>query len=99
MTAVLIVAVLVAVVVRESRIYRRNKAFSATAVQIVTPPGPRWWERALAKLAAFAVAVLLLVAALRFMPRSGSHPTAPAGDATGTTTPISSPVSPTRKGH
>src|SRR5437763_657780 len=39
-----LVAALVFVIARERRIYKRNKAWRATAVQVVAPPAPRWWQ-------------------------------------------------------
>jgi ABC-type Fe3+ transport system permease subunit len=81
----LLIGVVLAVVVYEGRIYARNKRFSALAVQIVTPPGPRWWEKALENIATVLLVVALLAAALRFMPRSDR--TGPADDPSGTATP------------
>lgn len=80
--------VLVAVVAYETHVYQRNKAFKATAVQLVTPPGPRWWQRLLDRFLTTVIVLALIAAVLRFMPR-GSRPTdlGPAPSATSPAAP------------
>ena len=87
-----LVAAIVFVVARERRIYKRNKAWRATAVQVVTPPAPRWWQPLLANLIVGALIAAAVLALLRYAPGDGSTP-GPATpldsgtDETGTPTP------------
>jgi hypothetical protein len=68
------VAALVFVVARERRIYKRNKAFTAQAVQVVAPPAPRWWQPLLANLIVGALIAAAVLALLHHAPGDGTTP-------------------------
>ena len=91
-----LVAALVFVVARERRIYKRNKAFTAQAVQVVAPPGPRWWQTLLANLIVGALIAAAVLALLRYVPTDNTTP-GPATpldgtDGTGEPTPTDGPA-------
>ena len=92
-----LVAALVFIVVRERRIYKRNKAWRATAVQVVAPPAPRWWQPLLTNLIVGALIAAAVLALLRYAPGDGTTP-GPATpldggtDGTGTPSPTGSPA-------
>jgi hypothetical protein len=81
--ALVLIVVLVAVVAYEAHVYQRNKVFKATAVQLVTPPGPRWWQRLLDRFLTAVIVLALIAAVLRFMPR-GSRPVDPSPEPSAT---------------
>lgn len=90
-----LVTALVFVVVRERRIYTRNKAWRATAVQVVAPPAPRWWQPLLANLIVGALIAAAVLALLRYVPADGTTPgsTTPLdGSTDGTDTPTGGPA-------
>lgn len=68
------IAAVVLVIARERRIYKANKAFHATAVQVVSPPGPRWWQVALSNLIWAALIGALLLALFRMVPAEDTTP-------------------------
>jgi hypothetical protein len=68
------VGAVVFVVARERRIYKRNKAWRATAVQVVAPPAPRWWQPLLANLIVGALIAAAVLALLRYAPGDGTTP-------------------------
>ena len=78
------VVVVVLVIARERRIYKANKAFRATAVQVVSPPGPRWWQVALSNLLWAAITGALLLALFRLVPADDTTP--------GPSTPLDGPT-------
>jgi len=89
-------AAAVFVVARERRIYKRNKAWRATAVQVVAPPAPRWWQPLLANLIVGALIAAAVLALLRYAPGDGSTPgpIAPLdGGTDGTGSPAHAPTS------
>lgn len=90
------VGVAVFIAVRERRIYKRNKAWRATAVQVVVPPAPRWWQQLMANLIVGALIAAAVLALLRYVPADGTTP-GPATpldgtDGTGTPTPAGNPA-------
>jgi hypothetical protein len=90
-------AALVFVAARERRIYKRNKAWRATAVQVVAPPAPRWWQPLVANLIVGALIAAAVLALLRYAPGDGTTPgpTTPLDggtDGTGTPTPTGGPA-------
>ena len=100
------VVVMVLVIARERRIYKANKAFKAQAVQLVSPPGPRWWQVALSNLLWAAITGALLVVLFRLVPADdttpgpstpldgstdGATPTGPTGHAYPTTSTSTAP--------
>ncbi|WP_194908083.1 hypothetical protein [Catenulispora rubra] len=95
-----LVAAVMFVVIRERRIYKRNKAWHATAVQVVAPPPPRWWQPLLANLVVGALIAAAVLALLRYTPGDGTTP-GPATpldggtDGTGTPNPASPTYTPT----
>jgi hypothetical protein len=77
MTAWAVLAAVVAivfVVARERRIYKRNKAWHATAVHVVSPPGARWWQVGLSNLIYAALIGALLLALFRLAPTDDTTP-------------------------
>jgi len=91
------VVVVVLVIARERRIYKANKAFKAAAVQLVSPPGPRWWQVALSNLLWAAITGALLVALFRLVPADDTTlgPSAPLDGPTNGATP----AGPTGQAH
>ena len=68
------VLALVLVIARERRIYKANKAFKAQAVQVVSPPAPRWWQTLLANLIVGALIAAALIALVRMVPADDTTP-------------------------
>ena len=100
MSALAVLALVVAVmfvVIRERRIYKRNKAFTTQAVQVVAPPAPRCWQPLLANLIVGVLIAAAVLALLRYAPGDGTTPgpnTPLDGgtDGTGTPNPAGSPT-------
>ena len=89
------VGAVVFVVARERRIYKQNKTWRATAVQVVAPPAPRWWQPLLANLIVGALIAAAVLALLRYAPGDGTtDPSTPLdGGTDGAGTPAHTPTS------
>ncbi|GAA1954694.1 hypothetical protein [Catenulispora subtropica] len=107
LTILVAVVAMVLVIGRERRIYKANKAFRAAAVQVVSPPGPRWWQVALSNLIYAALIGALLLALVRLVPANDTTPgpstpldgtTDGSGPSTGTAHSSASSNSSTPKG-
>lgn len=97
MRAVIVLAVL-AVIVREARIWARDKRFSAQAVMLVSPPRKRWWQELAGTFVAALIVLALVAAAIRWMPRDAAT-TPTQTDTTPNPTPTPSASSTPGKGH